>query len=44
MVETYDNRFKEAIRLTTLPDEPDHKKVESLMMSIYERYYDVTFQ
>ncbi|RCX09328.1 putative nucleotidyltransferase [Anaerobacterium chartisolvens] len=35
MVDEYERRFKSAAENTSLPDEPDYKQVEELMMGIY---------
>lgn len=38
MVDEYEKLFKSAAENTALPEEPDYKKVETLMMEIYDRY------
>ena len=40
MVELYEFKFKQASLSTTLPEEPDKKKVEELLISLYEDYYN----
>lgn len=35
MVDEYERRFKSAAENTSLPDEPDYKRVEELMIEIY---------
>lgn len=37
MVDEYEQRFKLAAENTSLPDEPDYKRVEELMMEIYSK-------
>jgi len=37
MVDEYERRFKSAAENTSLPDEPDYKRVEELMIEIYGR-------
>lgn len=37
MVNEYEERFKYAANNTSLPEEPDIKRVEALMMEIYEK-------
>ena len=37
MVDEYEHRFKSAAENTSLPDEPDYKRVEELMIEIYGR-------
>jgi hypothetical protein len=37
MVDEYEKRFRSAANSTSLPEQPDYKKVEELMMEIYER-------
>ncbi|NLL06936.1 MAG: nucleotidyltransferase [Clostridiaceae bacterium] len=37
MVDEYEQRFKSAAKSTLLPDEPDYKRVEELMMEIYSK-------
>lgn len=39
LVEIYESKFKEASFNTMLPEEPNQKKVEKLLISIYEDYY-----
>lgn len=41
LVEIYDFNFKEASVNTTLPKEPDEVKVEELLISLYEEYYNL---
>lgn len=36
MVDEYERRFKSAAENTSLPDEPDYKRVEELMIEIYD--------
>ena len=40
MVELYDFNFKEASMSTTLPKEPNEERVEELLISLYEDYYN----
>ena len=40
MVELYEFKFKQASLSTTLPEEPDKKQVEELLISLYEDYYN----
>jgi len=40
MVNEYEKSFKYAASNTSLPDEPDYKDVEELMISIYESLYN----
>jgi hypothetical protein len=42
LVEAYEVKFKEASTSTTLPQEPNEKVVEELLISLYEDYYDGT--
>lgn len=37
MVDEYEQRFKTAAENTSLPDEPDYKRVEELMLEIYDK-------
>jgi hypothetical protein len=37
MVDEYERRFKSAAENTSLPDEPDYKRVEELMIEIYSK-------
>ena len=37
MVDEYEQRFKLAAENTLLPDEPDYKRVEELMLEIYSK-------
>jgi hypothetical protein len=37
MVDEYEKRFRSAANRTFLPEQPDYKRVEELMMEIYER-------
>jgi predicted nucleotidyltransferase len=37
MVDEYEKRFRSAANSTSLPEQPDYKRVEELMMEIYER-------
>jgi len=37
MVDEYELRFKSAAENTSLPDEPDYKRVEELMIEIYSK-------
>jgi len=37
MVDEYERRFKSAAENTSLPDEPDYKRVEELMIEIYDK-------
>lgn len=39
LVEGYEASFREASLTTTLPEEPDEKLAEKLMISLYEEYY-----
>jgi len=41
LVELYDIKFKEASISTTLPEEPNSKQVEELLISLYEDYYNM---
>jgi len=41
LVEIYDIKFKESSLSTTLPDEPNSKQVEELLISLYEDYYNM---
>ncbi|HEX9062189.1 MAG TPA: nucleotidyltransferase domain-containing protein [Clostridia bacterium] len=38
MVDEYEKLFKSAAENTALPEEPDYRQVEALMMEIYNRY------
>lgn len=40
MVKLYEFKFKESSLSTTLPEEPDKKQVEELLISLYEDYYN----
>ncbi len=37
MVNKYEEQFRYAAKNTSLPDEPNYKKVEELMIEIYEK-------
>lgn len=37
MVDEYEQRFKSASEVTSLPEEPDYKRVEELMTDIYSK-------
>lgn len=40
MVDEYERRFKSAAKNTSLPDEPDYKRVEELMLEIYGQIWN----
>lgn len=40
-VDEYEKKFKLAVKNTTLPDAPDYKKIEQLLIKIYERFYKI---
>ena len=41
LVELYDIKFKESSLKTTLPEEPNSKQVEELLIYLYEDYYNM---
>jgi hypothetical protein len=40
MVDEYENQFKKAAQKTALPEAPELKRIEALMLEIYERRFN----